>query len=286
MKIKEIYALYYSATGNTKKTVKTIADTLAEKLSVPVHEIDFTLPDMRSAKQIFHPQALAVIGAPVYAGRIPNKILPYYQTQLTGNGALALPVVTYGNRAFDDALMELNNELKAHGFHTIAGAAVPAEHAFSRQLASGRPDPDDCETLSAFAADIALKILSVGQLPDTPLSVPGNHPVSNYYRPLGLDGSPAVFLKAKPKTWLQQCNDCKICAENCPMGSISFEHPELVTGICIKCQSCIRKCPAGAKYFDDPAFLSHVKMLEKNYRTRREMEFFCIFTKKKAEVSI
>ena len=58
------------------------------------------------------------------------------------------------------------------------------------------------------------------------------------------------------------------------MGSVSAENPAEINGICIKCQACIRKCPKSAKYFDDPAFLSHVAMLEQNYRRRAEAEFF------------
>ena len=86
-----------------------------------------------------------------------------------------------------------------------------------------------------------------------------------YYVPKGLDGQPAKFLKAVPKTHEDLCIRCGACARLCPMGSIDPEEPGNVTGICIKCQSCIRGCPQQAKYFDDPAFLSHVAMLEENF---------------------
>ena len=86
-----------------------------------------------------------------------------------------------------------------------------------------------------------------------------------YYVPKGMDGQPAKFLKAVPKTHEELCIRCGACARLCPMGSIDPEEPGNVTGICIKCQSCIRGCPQQAKYFDDPAFLSHVAMLEENF---------------------
>ena len=101
-----------------------------------------------------------------------------------------------------------------------------------------------------------------------------NSPDAPYYRPLGLDGEPKVFLKAKPKTDLDKCTRCGVCASLCPMGSINPDDVTEVAGICIKCHSCVRNCPTGAKYFDDPAFLSHRAMLERDYTRRAEDKIF------------
>ena len=95
-----------------------------------------------------------------------------------------------------------------------------------------------------------------------------------YYRPLGLDGEPKNFLKAKPQTDRSKCTGCGVCAALCPMGSISREDPAEVTGVCIKCHACVRNCPTGAKYFDDEAFLSHKAMLERDYTRRAEDKLF------------
>ena len=106
-----------------------------------------------------------------------------------------------------------------------------------------------------------------------PIAVKGEDPVPGYYRPLQADGSPANFLKAKPKT-SEECTDCGRCAQVCPMGSISSEDFRTVTGVCIKCQACVKVCPVGAKYFDDPVMLSHIQMLEEHYGRRAENEIF------------
>ena len=97
-----------------------------------------------------------------------------------------------------------------------------------------------------------------------------------YYksRPLGLDGEPKNFLKAKPQTDRSKCTGCGVCAALCPMGSISREDPAEVTGVCIKCHACVRNCPTGAKYFDDEAFLSHKAMLERDYTRRADAKIF------------
>ena len=107
MEVKRICAAYWSATGNTDKTVNTIAETLAEKLGVPLERRNFTRPSDRAEDLSFTGGDLVVFGMPTYAGKLPNKMLPYVQQQIHGNGALAVGVVTFGNRSYDNSLAEL-----------------------------------------------------------------------------------------------------------------------------------------------------------------------------------
>lgn len=44
MKIQSIKTVYFSATGNTKKVVKLIGETIAKNMNLSYKEIDFTLP--------------------------------------------------------------------------------------------------------------------------------------------------------------------------------------------------------------------------------------------------
>lgn len=274
MKITNVYGLYFSPTDNTKKITEILSAKIASELNVELDLINITGPSAREWISSFKNTDLVVIGFPVYAGRIPNKILPYLQDKIKGNHALAVAAVTYGNRSFDNGLSELRDELENHEFHTIAALAAPCEHAFTDKLAPGRPDETDIKRIEDFGKRIAELSVSLCQAPDEAIVVPGDSPAEKYYTPLGTDGKPAVFLKAKPKTDPAKCTGCGFCAKNCPMGSISADPPFGVTGICIKCQSCIRKCPSHAKYFDDERFLSHVKMLETNYRDPKDIQFF------------
>ena len=93
MEVKRIVAAYWSATGNTDKTVNTIADALAAALAVPLERRSFTRPAERETDLVFAPGDLVVFGMPTYAGKLPNKMLPFVREQVHGNGALAVGVV-------------------------------------------------------------------------------------------------------------------------------------------------------------------------------------------------
>ena len=276
MNIKRVWAAYFSPTGGTKRIVRLLADTVAEQLDLPVSEIDMTLPPKRTEVHMFTEEDLLVLGTPVYAGRIPNKILPDVDRSFEGKRTPAVAVSIFGNRSYDDALMELSLLLERHGFCVTAAAAAVSRHAFSDKVGAGRPDMEDTQELREFAKKAAEKIrtLSSAACGVSALQITGHNPVGSYYTPLRADGQPAKFLKAKPLTDKERCTGCGACAQVCPMGSISPENTSVVSGVCIKCQACIRACPAQAKYFTDEDFLSHVKMLEENYTRRAENAFF------------
>lgn len=272
MQFKTVWAVYYSGSGSTRRLLRGMAEAAGEALMLPVRELDYSRPEAREKSYCFTETDLVFWGSPTYAGRLPNVLLPFLRGNFTGGGAAAVAVVLYGNRSYDDALKELCEVLTGNGFLAAAGAAVTAEHAFAPALAHGRPNAEDRAAAAEFARKTALTLREREHI--IPVMVPGREPIGAYYTPLGLDGEPARFLKAKPKTDPEQCTRCGLCAAVCPMGSIPREEPTECTGICIKCQGCIRECPAGAKYFDDEAFLSHRAMLEQNYIRRRENEFY------------
>ena len=274
MELNNVYAAFFSGTGTTEKTVIALAKKLADDLNLTVKTYDFTLPEARKSTPEFNEKDLVVLGTPVIAGRVPNLLLKFLDT-LEGNGAYAIPIVLFGNRNFDDALIELKDILSNHNFKPVASAAFIGEHSFSTILGAGRPDEKDMAELNSFAGKIVEKMQNKADTDDfTSFEVEGEpYPYRGYYQPRDRHENPINILKVKPLT-NDKCTDCKLCVKLCPLGSINPDNVSEITGICMKCCACIKKCPSGAKYFDDEGYLYHQHELEEMYERRAEPSTF------------
>ena len=154
--------------------------------------------------------------------------------RIRANGAMAILVVVYGNRAYDDTLLELKTCLKRAGFRCAAAVAAVAEHSIMRQFATGRPDSGDLAELSRFAKEIR-RCLEEGRIPDD-LAVPGNDPFREY------SGIP---IKPSAK---KNCTNCGLCAKQCPVQAIPAADPSKTDHkTCISCMRCVSICPAHAR---------------------------------------
>ena len=251
-----VTGLFFSPCGTVDRTVRAMADAAAARLGMQSAFIDCTLPAARRRDYAFGPGQLVFVGMPVYAGRVPNKLMPFVRDQVRGTGAAAVPVVCFGNRSFDNALAELAALLRADGFVLAGAAALSAQHSFTLKLAPGRPTAEDLAQAAAFAVQAAE---AERDLPQS--AIPGQADAP-YYTPLGADGRPGDFLRATPTVDYALCTHCGTCAAVCPMGSVDRDDPGKTRGVCIKCQACIHKCRRHARSFTDPAFLSHVVRLE------------------------
>ena len=90
-------------------------------------------------------------------------------------------VVVYGNREYEDALLELKNLAIEQGFSRVAAGAFIGEHSYSRDstpIAVGRPDEADLNKAKEFGERVLKKLLDNRELDHLPtLEVPGNFPI-------------------------------------------------------------------------------------------------------------
>jgi len=266
---------YFSPTGATLQVASYLADALGRQLGVRVECRSYTLPRERESLPSFGADDLILWATPVYAGRIPNKSLAYVQSALMQSASVGRPaiaLVTFGNRAYDNALAELVGIMQEGEMHPIGAAAVVTRHAFSSTLGAGRPNADDLAALDHFALRVA-DVVSSGN--HAKLVVPGDAHPERYYTPLKTNNAPAGFLKAKPSADADCCTRCGRCADMCPMGSITLtDGLPRFEGVCIKCQACRLGCPVGAITFADPDYQSHVAMIERTFAAPKQSEFF------------
>jgi NAD-dependent dihydropyrimidine dehydrogenase PreA subunit len=258
---KRLNLLYFSATGCTIKIIKEISKGIGNTIK----EYDITLPHNRQSCLSFKNNDLVIVGVPVYAGRVPSFLIDYL-SKIKGNNTCAVSVVVYGNRDYDDALLELKNTLEERGFVVIAAGAFIGEHSKTRKVATGRPDSEDLKIAFNFGIEINEKLNSIiayNRLIE--LTIKGQYP----YKVI-------TSKQTSVPTTSEDCVKCGICASYCPMGAIDSTNFVDVDYIkCIRCCSCIKRCPVHAKSINDEVFNNKKQHLIDNFSTvRKEPELF------------
>lgn len=261
MQISKAKLVYYSPTNTGKKIVTAIM----QGTGLEYDYIDLTPPDSASKSYNVAKDALVIIAAPVYSGRIPGIALNRIK-KVTGDGTPAVLVAMYGNRHYDDALIELKDVALELGFKAVAGAAFIGRHSFDAPetpIAPGRPDVSDIDKAKDFGAKIMEKISGLTEVPD--LEVYGNRP----YKEVG-GGDPR-----SPETYAKTCILCGMCARVCPTGCVEVtDVVETDKTKCTACTACVQNCPTGARHWDHPGIQGAAKWLAAECSERREPEIF------------
>ena len=267
MNIDTAKLAYFSPTGTTRKILNGIADGLGVENVV---EMDLTPPS--GDGKIFDDTAggLVLLGVPVYEGRVSKTAIPRLK-RLRAEGTPAVIVVVYGNRDYEDALIELNDLSRELGFLPVAAGAFIGEHSFAREdrpMANGRPDNDDMAAAKAFGGKIRAKLEQLASLDDAALvEPPGNRPY------IERDRSPLADKAAS--TVEEKCTLCGECAPLCPVGAITIEEAVVTDNMaCILCNACVKHCPEGARVVDDPMINKIVAWVSQNFQARRAPETF------------
>jgi ferredoxin len=250
-----LYAAYFSPTGTSRLGAVAISKAIRDDIS----EMDLTIRGTEPKKVSFDKNDLVVFGAPVYGGRLYRGAVERF-SMLKGHDTPCIITVTYGNRDYDDALLELRDLVAAQGFVPFAGAALVGQHTYG-EIQVGRPNAMDLAEDREFAKTAFEKLAEHSAIL---IQVPGNCPYKE-------GGSGAKF---RPLT-SDSCTQCGLCASSCPEGAISSDDfSDIDNGKCIACFRCIKVCPVGAKNIDVQNYNEFAVEFTRKLAKRRENQYF------------
>lgn len=250
-----VYKITFSPTGGTDR----VTDILMEDFLGEKKEIDLLSSEGSFNSLELHKEDVCFIAMPSYGGRIPQTASERLG-RIKGGGAKAVLVCVYGNRAYEDTLIELKDRAEEAGFLVYGAVAAVAEHSIMRKFAAGRPDEKDREELQSFGKELKEKLEQ--QVPGQ-VSVPGNRP----YKQLG-----TIPFVPKPG---RGCNSCGYCARFCPVGAID---PKNVKNVdekkCISCMRCVSVCPKSVRKLNKVMLFAAEKKMAKLFEERKENQLF------------
>jgi ferredoxin len=249
--------IYFSPTGTTK----TIVNEITRYFSRKKEEYDL-LNNPPEEEISFGKEDFAIVGIPVYTGRIP-AVCTEILSKIKGNNTPVIAVVVYGNRDYDDALFELKTILAENGFIVVSAGAFIAQHSIFPRVGYLRPDIKDKQAVRRFAQDSCEKFESIPDINEIGFEVKGNFP---YKEPAVVPLN--IYVE-------KTCRKCGICAGICPVNAISTEQPGKINRkVCIRCTACIAACPTNSRGFSGVRYALASKIFEKKFSARREPEVF------------
>ncbi len=201
-----------------------------------------------------------IFAVPVYGGHMPELAKKRFKDVNSRDKRPAVLVAVYGNRAFENALADLDAFVRGRGFNPVAAGAFVCEHSYSTKetpIASGRPDADDLKAAEEFGRQVGMKLafgdlssVDAAGLEDEPSPEDSVRRFSAFVREYR-EMQASRPQKYVPEYDVELCSGCGACIEACPAGAVRDDF-SIDDSLCIDCCACVKICPAEARSFKSP----------------------------------
>lgn len=230
--------IYFSATGTTRKIVKSVAkglqcDVIFSDITLEQDRLNYKLSDCD----------LIIAAFPVYGERIPYFLYDCLE-KMDGKGRPIAGIAVYGNMGFGVSLEQYASIAKSNHFQLIAAAALVAQHTYADTYAPiglNRPDGDDLNQAVEFGQKIRQKF-------DCDKTETVSVPECALPRILTkLPDSGVRHVVRQPSVNPNVCNACGVCVKRCPVGAIDHDTLTIEEEKCLRCYACVQACPKHAR---------------------------------------
>ena len=188
-----------------------MTETLARKIGTILDDCSpldvivecYDMLKVQGSNIVFDDESVAVIGMPVYVGKIPLPAAAALR-KIAGNGAMTLAVVSYGGRKYGNALFELKRLAEECGFKPVGAGAFMISYMARRGSATSSAPAIDHEALLDFSNASSEKIKRLAgceieelRIKPAPVEVSGRMPVHKISRisPKAAAAAQGVFNK-------------------------------------------------------------------------------------------
>ena len=274
------HIVYFSPTHTSAKTARAIAEGIGMPRRI---ETDLTFDE--DTQLISIENSLTIVAAPVYGGLISEVALKRIQ-RLRGKNSPVIVVAVFGNRDYEDALVQLRDTLSTNGFTPLGAGAFIGEHSYSRQnegmpIAAGRPDEEDLQKAIQFGKECLLKLekaekevrSSSEQTENAEGKLQLKELISNFYVKGNIPYKVITHGTPTCPVSTEDCCACGECISLCPTHAISIDKDgKIATDVneCIRCCACVKGCPIGARIYNTP----YTARLFQNFSARKEPKTF------------